>query len=96
VNGSNTTRVAHPDLCTLQLSPLYHREEGIEEGSRNMYFLYGVVIPQGSVRTFIPLRTLDCGVGVTVEVSSTASFSPRRVIGSILVVVERRVMVRDH
>jgi hypothetical protein len=25
------------DLCTLQLSPLYHREEGIEEYSRNMY-----------------------------------------------------------
>jgi hypothetical protein len=25
------------DLCTLQLSPLCHREEGNEEGSRNMY-----------------------------------------------------------
>jgi len=29
--------ISHPDLCTLQLSPWYHREEGIEEGSRNMY-----------------------------------------------------------
>jgi len=29
---------SHPDLCTLQLSPLYHRDEGIEEGSRNKYF----------------------------------------------------------
>jgi hypothetical protein len=28
---------AHSDLCTLQLSPLYHRDEGIEEVSRNMY-----------------------------------------------------------
>ena len=28
---------AHSDLCTLQLSPLYHRDEGIEEGSRNKY-----------------------------------------------------------
>jgi hypothetical protein len=25
-------------LCTLQLSPLYHHEEDIKKGSRNMYF----------------------------------------------------------
>jgi len=28
---------AHSDFCTLQLSPLYHHDEGIEEGSRNKY-----------------------------------------------------------
>jgi len=27
----------HSDLCTLQLSPLYHRDEGIEKGSQNKY-----------------------------------------------------------
>jgi hypothetical protein len=27
-------------LCTLQLSPLYHCEKGIEEGSPNMYFVW--------------------------------------------------------
>jgi len=35
--SSNQCTWADTDLCTLQLSPLYHREEGTEEGSRNMY-----------------------------------------------------------
>jgi hypothetical protein len=28
---------AHPDLCTLQLSPMYHRKEGIEDSCQNRY-----------------------------------------------------------
>ena len=30
---------AHIDLCTQQLSPMYHLEEGNIESSRNRYFL---------------------------------------------------------
>ena len=33
--SSSVPLMAHLDLCTLQLSPLYHCEEDIEEGSRN-------------------------------------------------------------
>jgi len=36
--SGNHLIIAHSDLCTLQLSPLYYREEDIEECSRNIYF----------------------------------------------------------
>jgi hypothetical protein len=38
VTSSNRAGVGRHDLCTLQLSPLYHREEGSEKRSRNVDF----------------------------------------------------------
>jgi len=47
--GCATPRLGIPLVyIELKLSPLYHLEEGIKEESRNRYFLYDVVMPQGS------------------------------------------------
>ena len=37
LGSSSVPLIVTTDLCTMQLNPLYHREEGIEEGSRNRY-----------------------------------------------------------